>query len=171
MNAKQKGARASKMTKMNLELRETLWPNLKSGALWSRQRNDGYTTMPRTMPQIMQIMDSLANGKPVSQTYLGFWCRVFDESLIEIKNERELAYEAGFSGERAVTTWHSRVKVLVDMGFIDAKPGPAGKYNYVLIFNPYEVIKMLHIARKIPEQLYIALFRRTQEVGASDDLK
>lgn len=170
MNTRQKRVRASKMLSRNLELRQQLWPNLNPLSLWNRTQKDGYTTMPRPMPRIIQIMDELApKGMPVSATYLSLWFRVFDESMIDIKNEKEMAAEAGFTGQRAVTTWHSRMKNLVEMGFIDAKEGPAGKYQYVLIFNPYLVIKGLK--KKIPQQLFIALFARAQEVGADGDLK
>ena len=172
MNLRQKRARASKMLTRNLDLREELWPGLDPTLLWNRKRNDGFTTMPRPMPHILQIMDNLApKGKPVSQTYLSLWCRVFDESLVIVQNEKEMAFEAGFTGQRAVTTWHSRMKHLVEMGFIDAKVGAAGKYQYVLILNPYVVIKKFRKTKKVPDQLSIALFARAQEVGAIDDLK
>jgi hypothetical protein len=170
MNTTQKRVRASKMLSRNLALREQLWPNLNPQSLWNRTQKDGYTTIPRPMPRIMQIMDDLApKGMPVSATYLSLWFRVFDESMIEIKNEKEMAAEAGFTGQRAVTTWHSRMKHLVEMGFIDAKEGLSGKYQYVLIFNPYLVIKGLK--KKIPQQSFVALFARAQEVGADKDLK
>lgn len=171
MNLKQNAVRASKILLRNLELREQLWPGIES-KLWHRKRNDGFTTMPRPMPEIMQIMDSLApKGKPVSRVYLSLWCRVFDESMVVIQNEKEMAFEAGFTGQRAVTTWHSRMKNLVDIGFITTKSGSSGKYQYILILNPYGVIRKLNKMKKLSEELYIALFRRTQEVGASNDLK
>jgi hypothetical protein len=169
MNSKQKKARAKKIFSKNIELREQLWPNITSDSLWNRKQNVGFTTIPRPMPYILQIMDELAaKGKPVSNVYLSLWCRVFDESLVVIQNERDMAFEAGFTGQRAVTTWHSRMKNLVDLGFIEAKPGSSGKYNYVLIFNPYLVIKQLNKAKKISEELYNALFARAQDVGAND---
>lgn len=172
MNVKQKKARAKKIHSKTLELRGELWPDIDSSMLWERQQKVGFTTMLRPMPQIMRIMDDIAlKGKPASQTYLSLWCRVFDESIVEIKYEREIAFEAGFSGQRAVTTWRSRMKNLVEMGFIDAKAGPAGIYQYVLIFNPYIVIKKLNKEKKVPEYLYNALFSRAQDVGAVDDLK
>ena len=172
MNLKQKKARASKMSSITLELRKRCWPDIDSKPLWKRTEKDGYTTMPRTMPQIFQIMDHLApKGTPVSQTYLCLWCRVFDESMVTIENEREMASEAGFNGQRAVTTWHSRMKNLIELGFIEAIAGPAGKYQYVLILNPYTIIKELEKEKKIPQELFIALFSRAQKVGAADDLK
>jgi hypothetical protein len=169
MNVKQKQMRAKKMFLRNIRLRDELWPHIAPGSLWDRKESDGFTTMPRPMPHILRIMDYIADkGKPVSEVYLSLWCRVFDGSFIAIQNERDMAFEAGFTGQRAVTTWHSRMRSLVSMGFIDAKSGPSGTYNYVLIFNPYVVIKKLRKANKIPEELYIALFARTQEVGADD---
>jgi hypothetical protein len=172
MNIKQTKARASKMLSKNIDLRKECWPDIDSKPLWNRKEKNGYTTMPRPMPQIFQIMDHLANkGKPVSLTYLSLWCRVFDESMIEIKSEKVMASEAGFTGERAVTTWHSRMKNLIEMGFIEAKPGQASKYQYVLILNPYVVINNLKKGGKVPETLSLALFSRAQEVGADDDLK
>jgi len=169
MNVKQKKARATKMFSKNMELREQLWPKLTPDLLWNRKQSDGFTTMPRPMPHILQIMDQLADkGKPVSHVYLSLWCRVFDESLVVIQNEKDMAFEAGFTGQRAVTTWHSRMKNLINLGFIEAKSGSSGKYNYVLILNPYFVIGNLRKANKVPEKLYIALFSRAQDVGAKD---
>jgi hypothetical protein len=105
----------------------------------------------------------------VSQLCRGLWFRVFDESLVTIQNEKEMAFEAGFGGQRAITMWRSRMRSLVKMGFIEAKPGPSGEFNYVLIFNPYLVIKKLEKAKKISDPLfYNALFARAQEVGADD---
>jgi hypothetical protein len=167
MNSKQKTVRAKKIFTKNIELRDELWPKINSDSLWNRKRNNGFTTLPRPMPHILQIIDSLADkGKPVSQVYLNLWCRVFDESLVEVKNEKEMAFEARFTGQRAVATWKSRMSKLVDMGFIEVKPGSLGKYTYVLILNPYLIIKKLK--HKISEELYNALFGRAQDVGEKD---
>jgi hypothetical protein len=102
---------------------------------------------------------------------LSLWCRVFDESLVIIQNPTELAFEAGFSGQRALTTWTKRMKYLVELDFIATKEGAFGKYNYVLLFNPYVVIKRKYEAKKIPEKQYNALFVRAQDVGATDLLE
>lgn len=170
MNSKQQATRASRIIEKIIEKRKELWPKVGDAVLWHRKRNDGFTTIPRPMPIITQIIDQLATkSKPVSQVYLSLWFRMSDPSLIEIKNERELAFEGGFSGQRAITTWHSRMKNLIGLGFIDAKPGAAGQYQYVLVYNPYIVLKKYK--KEIPEQLYNALFARAQEVGASSDFQ
>lgn len=171
MNVKQAFAKKTKMSTRTLNLRQKLWPDLDTLSLWNRKEKAGFTTMPRTMPHIFHILDDLApKGKPISRTYLCLWCRVFDESLLEIKHENSMAFEAGFTGQRAVTTWHSRMKILVDLGFIKTKPDSTGKYQYVLILNPYIIIKNLYNSSQITEPLFIELFTRAQEVGADKDL-
>jgi hypothetical protein len=91
-----------------------------------RQKHDGFTTLPRTMPIILSIMDDLANGHPVSTTYLELWCRVFDEGFVTLSKPREMAFHAGFTGQRGERTWRARIKILADLGFIDVRPGASG---------------------------------------------
>ena len=61
------------------------------------------------------------------------------------------------------------MKTLVELGFIDAKPGASGPYNYVLIFNPYTAIKELKKREEpIPVNIYNALLQRMKDIGAND---
>lgn len=169
MNIKQLNTRASKIQKKKQALRKQLWGDIDPSRIWNRKENDGYTTIPRTMPIIFQIMDNLAEkSKPVSNVYFSLWCRVFDESFIEIKNQEEMAFESGFSGQRAVSTWRTRMKNLVNLGFIDAKEGASGEYSYILLINPYKIIKKFHEEKKVQDKKYNALYARAQEIGAAD---
>ena len=45
------------ITTKQLKLRDQLWPGLDEARLWTRLKKDGFTTIPRTMPLILQIMD------------------------------------------------------------------------------------------------------------------
>lgn len=163
--------RMSKITKKNLERRKALWPDVTEAQLWDRTKNDGYTTLPRTMTHIQLLMNSLTSGKPVGQTYLTLWCHIWDLSFIVIQNPKMMAFETGFTGQRAETTWTGRMRILKDLGFIDSKPGAAGEFNYVLVLNPYLIIKRLKNSKKIKEGAeYLAFFDRAIEVGASEDL-
>ena len=164
-------ARARKIIEKNLNLRNQLWPDLDENLLWIRTEKKGFTTIPRTMPYILQIMDELVSGKPVSKTYLTLWCRVFDESFVEVKSPSEFAFESGFTGERAISVWKTRMKQLKEIGFIDTKSGASGEYNFILLFNPYVVIKNLKEKKSISERFYNALFARSQEIGATDLLE
>lgn len=153
-----------------LELRARLWPDLDTSKLWDRKVSTGFTTVPRTMPLILSIMDDLSGGQRVSETYLELWCRMFDESFVTLSKSREMAFFSGFTGERAERTWRERLKRLQDLGFIELKPGPAGSYSYALVFNPYLVIKQLKDAKHagITESKYNALQERALEIGAED---
>lgn len=117
----------------------------------------------------MAIMDTLSKGKPLSSTYLEIWCRSYDECVVALSRPMEMAFGAGFSGQRAEQTWQTRVRLLADLGFIQVKPGPAGPLGYALLLNPYRVIKRLKAERPgFPEDLFNALVQRAIEIGAKD---
>ncbi len=160
--------RLSKIARQKLRMRDTLWPELDEARLWSRERSDGWLSMPRPMPLLMKVMDSLSKGKPVSSTYLDLWCRTYDDSFVIANKDREMAYFSGFSGERAVRTWTMRMRTLNDLGFIDIKSGPNGPISYVLIFNPYLVVRQLYEAGQINETFFNSLAQRMIEIGAHD---
>jgi hypothetical protein len=157
------------ISEKNMALRQEFWPDITENMLWHRKRKIGFTTVPRTMSYIFEIMDSLSPGKPVSRAYFVLWCHTFDEYMVTIANPRAMALESGFRGERAESTWNGRMKILCDLGFIKAKSGASGLYNYVLIMNPYTIIRELKEGRKtIPLDTYNAFFERTTQIGATD---
>lgn len=96
------------------------------------------------------------------------WCRVFDEGFVKIESEAVAALEAGYTGERNVTTWREHLSVLKDLGFIDCKDGPAGPFQYILLFNPYQVVKSLYAKGWVQQASYTALFQRAMDIGATD---
>jgi hypothetical protein len=159
---------ASKIAQRQLKLREQLWPDLDRKQLWLRKERAGFTTIPRSMPLILSIIDSMSKGKPLSSTYLELWCRAHDECLVTLTKQDELAFHAGFTGQRAITTWRDRMRALAELGFIEVKPGPSGELSYALILN--HVIKK-HRAKKTPgltEAAYNALQQRAIDIGADD---
>ncbi|STO79489.1 hypothetical protein [Grimontia hollisae] len=168
MSKRGKKVGASKLAEKRLNIRDSLWEDeIESLKIWSRTTHDGFTTVPRTLPYVFKVMDHLAGkGKPVSSTYFTLWCNVFDEGYLDIKDKERFAYESGFSGERAVTTWSGRMKLLVENGFIKAKEGTSGDFNHVLILNPLEVIKEIY-KEKPKDKSYNALISRMNEVGAT----
>jgi hypothetical protein len=151
------------------DLRKALWPEVDDNQLWLRNQRVGFTTIPRTMPLIGQVLDQISGkGFPLSSTYLTLWCWVYDEGIVEIRNPRELAHEAGFGGPRAEATWRSRMRRLEDLGFIRAKPGLAGDFQYVLLLNPLRRIKTMYDDERPKDLLYNALVGRLAQVGADD---
>jgi hypothetical protein len=159
-----------KVQKAQLILRDKLWPKLDGKKLWLRKGSKGFTTIPRTMPLLLEIMDSLSNGKPISSAYLDLWCRAFDECFVTLNKPREMAFFSGYTGQRAEQTWVSRIKILQKLGFIDTKPGPSGQLSYALIWNPYDVVEQHYKKRTagMREDLYNALLQRANEIKADD---
>ena len=162
----QQAKTVSKAQEKAKALRDSCWPDLDEQKLWNRKSVSGFTTIPRTLPLIMNIIDALSKNKPAGRAYFVLWCRTFDHSLLVIDNPMTLAAEAGFSGERALSTWKDRMRLLVELGFIDAKEGPAGAYHYVLLFNPHKVVWDLR--NRIQENTFRQLQTRAIEIGAKD---
>ena len=159
-----------KISERQLALRKKLWPDLTANHIWNRHHHDGFASVPRTMPQMLSIMDDLKKGHPVSSTYLELWSRAFDESFVTLSKPREIAFAAGFTGQRGERTWRERMQVLAEFGFIDLKEGSAGPMSYAVIFNPYLVIDALYKANKgnVRADKYNALVARALEIRADD---
>jgi len=162
----QKNAIAAK----HLTIRLKFWPSVKDEEVWNRRRKQGFTTIPRTMSLFKVIMDSICNRKPVSSVYFELWCRAFDEHIVRLNNQREMAFHSGYTGERAIQTWSSRIDALDKLGFIKLAPGPDGIRSYALIMNPYIVIQKLYKKKTpgITAEMYNALVARAAEIKADD---
>lgn len=165
--------RLSKAQKAALKMRKALWPTVTDEQLWLRSDRDGFTTIPRTMPLFMELIADVSKqvspkSVPAGKSYLVLWCRVFDEGMVKIDVETIAAMEAGYTGERNVTTWREHLRVLKELGFVDFKPGPAGPYQYVLLLNPYHVVKALYAKGWVQQVTYTAILQRAQEIRATD---
>lgn len=166
--------RLSKAQKATLAMRKQLWPHITDEHLWLRNDRDGFTTIPRTMPLFMELIADASKqvtaGKsvPAGKAYLVLWCRVFDEGLVKIEVEAAAAKEAGYTGERNVTTWREHLRVLKELGFIDYAEGLAGPCQFVLLLNPYHAVKALLAKEWVQQATYTALFQRAQEIRATD---
>ncbi len=167
MSTKSERARRESYTERRQKLMSRLWgEELSTLPVWFRKEQKGFTTMPRTMPYLIKIMDKESGkGKPLGPTYSALWYRVFDEGFLEIKEEKTLAYEAGFYSQRAVDTWKSRMKKLEELGFINTKASPQSDFGYVIIINPFKAIEKLYDG-KDKDGLYNALCARMVDVGA-----
>ena len=159
-----------KIAERQIALRKKLWPYLTPEHIWNRQRHDGFSSVPRTMPLMMSIMDDLKKGHPVSSTYLELWARAFDESFVTLSKPREMAFNSGFTGQRGERTWRERMTVLAQFGFIDLQEGPSGPMSYALIYNPYLVIEALYKKKQgnVRSDKYNALVARALEIRADD---
>jgi len=149
-------------------MRDHMWREVTEDQLWLRTQRSGFTTIPRTMSLIGRILNNLSDkGFPLSETYLTLWCWVFDEAFLEIRDPRQFAFESGFTGPRAETTWKSRMRRLEQLGFIRAKPGVSGEFHFILLLNPIQVIERLY-KEKRDDFYYTTLLSRLMQVGADD---
>ncbi len=152
---------------------EETWPNLEAGTTWDRRPREtkGFTTIPRCMSFCLDIMDQLSSGNPLSSVYFTLWCHASDEGFIQVKNEQYMAFEAGLKGQRRISTWRLKMKKLRELGFIISEAGASGDFSFILIVNPYRVVKTICKASTATESLkrsYRTLVERAGEIGAKD---
>lgn len=159
--------RSVRMSNKRLKLRQQHWPDITDNDLWLRSKTKGFTTIPRGISIVMRIMDSLSLKKPLSNTYMALWCYAYDEMTVTIQKPRQMAFESGFTGQRAENTWRERMKKLEELGFIRSAKGFSGDFHYVLLLNPYSVARALNESDKygVLPALYNTLLDRIEEVG------
>jgi hypothetical protein len=123
-------------------LRERFWPGVKA---WTGEGTKGWFRAPRTLPLLLGLLRSknLSGRQDPSWAYLVLWPRHLDSGVVEITNEKELAYEAGYVGNRALRTWQERMKLLEKLGFIRTQKVGNEPYRYVLMVDPATVIASL----------------------------
>lgn len=170
VNVKQAGVKRLKMSERAQQQQELHFPNWSPLWLWGRKVNDGYTTVPRTMPLVMQAIDDQSKGQPAGHTLFGLWARSPDHPLLIIENPATFAAEAGFTGERAVDTWRRRMKRLADLCFIAAKKGPAGDFSYVLLQNPNVALERMRVLGLVQDELYGRFLTRITDVGGFGEI-
>lgn len=132
-----------------LDLRDSMWPEAED-ELWDRNLFGGFTTLPKTLPYVARIMDDLSKGFPLSQTYLALWCATWDNAFVRLNRPADLAFAAGFAGERAERTWADRMRRLEALGFVKTRPSGASRLGFAFIPNPHTVIFSLYVAKSQP---------------------
>src|SRR5580704_12240137 len=146
------------------ELRDILWPG-EGVKLWHRSTEDGYSTIPRTLPLVMTLIDQLKDkGRDISRVYFDLWCRQVDDSFVDVSDEESFAYSSGFTTTgRNVRSWRERIEVLRELGFISVRPNGSRKYGYILLHHPHRVVCKLRAQRKVNEAWWGAFTKRASE--------
>jgi hypothetical protein len=170
-NGKQATVKRMKMAERAQQQMDIHFPNMSNALIWHRKRNDGYTTIPRTLPIAMQAVDVQSKGQPAGHTLFCLWARSPDHALITIENVSTFASEAGFIGERAVDTWRKRMKKLRELSYILTKPGPSGEFHYVLLLNPNSAMEWMRSKGLMQDGLYSRFIDRAAEVGAYGEIE
>jgi hypothetical protein len=170
-NQKQAATRRLKMSERAQQQLELHFPGFPAQWLWRRKTNDGFTTLPRTLPLVMQAIDGQSKGQPAGHTLFCLWARSPDHPLVTIENPATFASEAGFEGERAVDTWRRRMKQLQALNFIAPKRGPSGDFHYVLLVNPNVAVEHMRARGLVQDGLYARFLDRLVEVGGYGELE
>jgi len=170
-NTKQTRTRRLKMAERAQQQMDVLFPDMPTEWIWHRTRNDGYSTIPRTLPIAMQVINNLTKGKPAGHTLFCLWARSPDHPLVTIENPATFAHEAAFTGERAVHTWRKKMKELTDLNFILPRKGPSGDYHYVLLANPNTAVEWLRANGRVQDELYARFKDRVIDIGAYGDIE
>lgn len=147
------------------------FPEIPEAWKWTRKTHDGFSTIPRTLPIAMQIIDAQSKGQPAGHVLFCLWARMPDHPVITIENPSTFAAEAGFLGERAVDTWRRRMKKLRELQFIITKPGASGEFHYVMLTNPNAAIEWMRRNSKVQDGLYSRFIERLPEIGAYGDIE
>jgi hypothetical protein len=165
--------RGSKIKQQRLDNRDKFWPDVSKDRLWFRKANKGFTTIPRGLSLVTRIMDAMSPGKPLAGTYYALWCYGQDEMIVTIHKPLQMALESGFTGQRAEYTWRGRMKKLEDLGFIKSRPAFSGPYHFILLLNPYLVVKDLYDQdpdNDVIAPLYNTLVDRIHEIREKTEM-
>jgi hypothetical protein len=150
-----------------LLLRDELWP--EAAALIAPDQK-GWWRAPRTLPLILSLTrDKRITGKlDCSAVYLELHSRDFGQGLVEILDEDEHAFCAGYFGNRALRSWRERIAMLAEAGFIEIAPKGNRRIGYVLLINPHAVAEELHRQGKVSDAWWRAYKQRLQAVGGAE---
>lgn len=174
-------ATAATIAENELALRDSMWPDAGDRE-WRRRAYGGFITLPKTLPLLSRAMDEMSKNFPVSQTYVALWSFTWDNAFVRLKNLDEIAFAAGFTGQRGVRTLQDRLKRLDALGFIDLKASGSNRMAFAFLPNPHVVLFELQealtsktgdpdrkaLAQGLQEGTWNAFLGRAQEIGCKD---
>jgi len=103
-------------------LRDSLWPDAEQ-RLWGHKASGGFVTTPKTMPYVCRMLDEMSKDHPLGPTYEALWSYTWgNNAFLRFNKPDDVAYAAGFSGQRGRRTLIDRMRRLQLLGFIEAQP-------------------------------------------------
>lgn len=136
-------------------VRDAYWPDADpwTGA---REIDDGWFKAPRTLPLILSLIrdkNLTPKGDPTA-VYLELLSRQFNDGVVEIQNESDHAFAAGYTTTRAHRTWAEHMRQLEQLGFIKIQKVGTNPFKYVLIVHPSTAVHHLQQQGKVPESWF-----------------
>jgi hypothetical protein len=150
------------------ERRETIWPDSEK-RMWPQ--NSGWFKAPRVLPVVLLIIDEvIGKGKDLTRTYLDLLSRNWGEGFIDVEDEKQAAFVAGFKTERGRRTWATYVGLLAKHGFIETKQVGNHKFGAILMLDPLRAVCQLRVNNEVPEELWQLLLQvcDTYSINAPD---
>jgi hypothetical protein len=135
--------------------------------VWSGAAETGYWCAPRSLPLLLSLSSekALVGGADCSSAYVELLARDFGQGIVEIYDEDEHAFFAGYRGDRARRTWRERILALEKAGFIAIKPKGNRDIGYVLLRHPDLVVRSLRAENKIDDRWWQSYESRRRDVG------
>ena len=106
------------------EVRQLFFPTVQDKNLWLLNgERGGFAQVPRTVSLFSEVIIKqavkLKTGvtSAAGSTYNVLWLHTQGQGISKIENEADAALEAGYGGERGVTTFRKHMRVLKDLGF------------------------------------------------------
>lgn len=156
------------------QYRQLHFSGVKDEDLWDRARG-GWASLPRPVGLIANLVIKEAHktkyrtSSAAGTTYTTLWLHYQDHGMARIESETDAALESGYGGERGITTFRRHLRTLKELGFIDYVEETRGRVKWVLLHNPYKVVKQLHADGLIERQTYSTTLERAAAVGAGGE--
>jgi hypothetical protein len=130
----------------------------------------GWFKAPRTLPLLLTLLAerNLTSGLDISRVYLELLARHMDSGLIEMGNEADHAYAAGYTGGRSIRSWVERMEMLEKLGFIKTKQVGNQRYRLVLLVDPLVAVVQLREKGIVPDSWWEAYTLRLIETKEAD---
>lgn len=147
-------AKNTTITEGELALRDNVFPDA-ANRLWEKTRDQGFITIPKTMPFIVRILNEMsAKGKPLGDIYQILWTYTWNNNgFVRLGNMADLAFVAGFKGERGERTLRERLRELEKLGFVELKAHGSNPTGFAFIPNPHPVILALAESQRTADSM------------------
>lgn len=156
------------------QYRATHFPAIKDEDVWDRGRG-GWASVPRPIGLIANVVIKEAHkskyqtSSAAGTTYITVWLHYQGHGMARIESEADAALESGYGGERGITTFRRHMRALKELGFIDFVEESRGRVKWVLLHNPYQVVKQLYADGQIDKTTYSTMFERADAIGVGDE--
>jgi hypothetical protein len=147
------------------KIRQEFWPEVD---VWTGGEHDkGWFKAPRTLPLILALIQDkkLSESSDPTRVYLELLSRQFGDGVVEIQNEAEHAYAAGYTSSRATRTWQDHMRCLERLGFIKIKGIGKHAFKYVALVHPVSALEELRKKNLVPQDWWDAFTDRRIQTG------